>query len=231
MQAVLAAVRSPPPLTPGPEGARDLISQFTARSGPLALKVLICLDTWLDPTVESQQDACEFLLHALRQLKMAGTSSRWIARVRAPLGWDTTDSASGVLSLFLQLPEQDVPVTLQALIDEWQDQRASHCFTLLPRLLVLQLARFTGVHTRLSTPLDLTQGEFFLPAEDRLQHYVVRSWVLHQGLRSTTGHYRALLVSETPGQPALLVDDHRQSPLVDVTAASSDVYLALARAV
>ena len=140
------------------------------------------------PNLHQQHDAGEFLQRVLAVAQPGACAGGWEARLTDPAS--VHDSGDLGIPLFLHLPGE----TLQALVDSWHAQFATHALTYHGGCLFLQICRYSAganknMQYTVAMPVFTDHGN----ACTRLEQFRVVAAVFHQGQQTTNGHYQALL--------------------------------------
>ena len=186
---------------------------------------------------QRQHDVCEFLQHVLEYLRAPIFQGTWQARqlVNSEGAVRCIDWGHGTQAIPLHLPR--IPpglsktLEVQNLVDLWhKDRDRTTCFQAPPKILFLQLMRFTKKHghiskdrTEVTLSLDLNIPTFTDARLGRSQvHYHLTAYVVHHGLSPKSGHYTAHLLQDgefwqcDDNRPAQLECTPRRNHLKDV---------------
>ena len=150
---------------------------------------------WQEP--HRQHDVAEFAQFLGAALRITHVEVHWQARLQTLAGIDIAASES---TSVLRLPLASSAHDIQGLINCWSNLGSVHALKEpLPRLAVVQIARFDGA-SKDCTPIECQRVVSFPvftgPLLDtKAGAYTLEAVCLHRGDQAIQGHYRALLFS------------------------------------
>ena len=183
---------------------------------------------WSEPN--RQHDAAELIAFLQDKGFAEYYEGHWQRRVLAE-GRISIEEAGSTMPLLLSVP-LSAHCTPQALLDQWHAQAGFAGLLTAPSHLIVQLNRF-GVEEeslqKSSCPVDIT-STLSVPVFDvdlvtTRQLYRLHACIVHLGPHPTSGHYRAVLMSE---DRRYYTDDHTTAkPLLqkDAVQLSLNVYI------
>ena len=152
---------------------------------------------WQEP--HRQQDVAEFAQFLVAALGITHVEVHWQARLQTLTGFGIATSESTSVS---RLPLTSSARDIQGMISCWSNQGSVHALNEpLPRLAVVQIARFDGA-SKDRTPIEC-QRVISFPVftgplmETKAVAYTLEAVCLHRGDQALQGHYRALLLSHS----------------------------------
>ena len=153
--------------------------------------------------LHNQHDAGEFLQRFLAVAQPDACAGGWEVRLTNP--HQVHDSGDLGIPLFLHLPGE----SLQALVDSWQHQFATHALTHHGGCIFLQICRYSAHVSKNMQRVVIRPGATVtLPTE---QFRVVAA-VFHQGQSTTSGHYQAIVGKPEAEQWVPYICDDNRKP-------------------
>ena len=164
--------------------------------------------------LHNQHDAGEFLQRFLAVAQPDACVGGWEARLTNP--HRVRDSGDLGIPLFLHLPGE----SLQALVDSWQHQFATHALTHHGGCIFLQICRYSAHDSKNMQRVVIRPGATVtLPvftdagnACTRLEQFRVVAAVFHQGQSTTSGHYQAIVGKPEAEQWVPYICDDNRKP-------------------
>ncbi|OLP91680.1 LINE-1 retrotransposable element ORF2 protein [Symbiodinium microadriaticum] len=172
----------------------------------------------------SQHDSAEFLSAILLNLPGMQVCS-W--ETRSPMEAGYVVDEEGLSPIFLAAP---FAADLQAMINQWSNQKPVHAMITAERFAILALPRYVGAGKN-SSPIRL-QETLSLPVFEAegsalsWHSFSLRARVIHIGEETTSGHYRSLIRTATQW---FLADDSRPPTVCNLNdpMITGNVYLLL----
>ena len=146
---------------------------------------------WRRPT--QQHDIAEFATHIFQKLRLPAYQGAWHARALDGEVRDIGDTNSPIVM------QVDGCTTLQSCISRWSNQSLRHALNEAPKILCVQLARFTQAGRRFRKNFHpILPGAAMIPvfsgpgADTHSILYQVAAIAMHHGATPTSGHYRCV---------------------------------------
>ena len=146
---------------------------------------------WRRPT--QQHDIAEFATHIFQKLRLPAYQGAWHARALDGEVRDIGDTNSPIVM------QVDGCTTLQSCISRWSNQSLRHALNEAPRILCVQLERFTQAGRRIRKIFHpIIPGAAMIPvfsgpgADTHPVLYQVAAIAMHHGATPASGHYRCV---------------------------------------